>query len=459
MEVLLINPPRVVPQHADFPPMGLTYVASYLRENGVKVFVLDAASFSWRKLAEAIKDSAPKIVGFSCWTLERGQIFKAAKLVREILPGTKIIVGGHHATAFPEHMFKLAYADAVVLGEGEITALELVKALLENKEIREIKGIAYRENGRVVINKPNKFIEDLDIIPFPSYDEFNLDEYLGLPESKERAATIITSRGCPYKCIYCSAARFWELRWRARSPENVLKEIEWLYNDHGVRNFMFFDDNFTIKKDRAIEICQRIIKRNLHINWVAESHVTHVNEELLGWMKKSGCYRIDYGVESGSPKILRNIKKGQTVEQIEMAFKLTHEAGIKPRAYLVVGSPGEDEATIEETVKLMEKIKPYDTHSGQILWILPDTEVYELAKSKGIISDDFWIENDSVIYYTGDSDDKELKALRDRLIDGLSKNKGYLWAPLNAWLRKNYTEYPFLQKIRKWRKNFKVSLK
>ena len=169
-------------------------------------------------------------------------------------------------------------------------------------------------------------------------------------------------------------------------------------------------------------------------------------------MKKSGCYRIDYGVESGSPKILRNIRKAQTVERIEEAFRLTHETNIKPRAYLMVGNPGEDEITIDETVELMRKIKPYDAPSGQILWVLPDTEIYELAKSKGLISDEYWLNHNSMVYYTGEHDIEKLKMFRNQLMKGMAKNKRNLKSYAEYMIRKAYYKYPFLQKLRKFRR-------
>lgn len=456
IEVLLINPPREIPQRTDFPPLGLAYIASYLKQNGVNASVLDASSFSWKSLKKAVKEKAPYIVGITCWTVERGQSFKVARLVKEILPNAKIIMGGHHATAFPEHMFRLAHVDAVVIGEGESTTLEVVKAFLNGGDLSKIRGIAYQSDGMPIITEPRDFIKDLDMIPFPSYDDFNLDEYIGLPEAKVRSTAIITSRGCPHRCTFCSASKFWKRKWRARTAENVLDEVEWLYKDYRVRAFMFFDDNFTIMKERAMEICQGILERGLHILWVACSHVNQVDKELLDWMKKAGCYRIDYGVESGSPKILKNVKKGQTVEQIQKAFKLTHEAGIKPRAYLMVGNPGEDEVTIAETVELMKKIKPYDTRSGQILWVLPDTEIYELAKAKGLISDDYWLKNDSIIYYTGDHDVERLKAFRNQLMKGVAKNEGNLRAYGEYLIRKAYYNYSILQKLRKWRRSLGI---
>ena len=447
MNILLINPPREVPQKADFPPMGLAYIAAVLKKNGIDVKVLDAAAFPWKKLERIIKQQNPDIVGIPCWTVERGQSFKTAQLVKKVAPQAKIIMGGHHATAFPEHMFKLAYADVVVIGEGELTVLELINALYNGEDLSTIKGIVYQKDGEAFITPPRDFITDLDSIPFPSYSDFNLDDYNGLPERSERTAALITSRGCPHRCTFCSASKFWKRKWRYRSAENVLDEIEGLYKDYDVKALMFFDDNFAVRKDRAIEICDGILQRGLKISWVACTHVNQVDKELLKWMKKAGCYRLDYGVESGSPKILKNIKKGQTVEQIKEAFKLTHEVGIQPRAYLMVGNPGENKETIQETITLMKEIKPYNAPSGQLLCVLPDTEIYELAKAQGIISDDFWLTNNSLLYYTGEHSIEELQALREQLMLGLAKNSGNIQAFLEYYIRKIYYNSATLQKI------------
>ena len=454
MQVLLITPPREVRQQPDFPPIGLAYISAVLKRDGVETKVVDASAFSWKRLTRVLKRNAPLVVGITCWTLERGQVFKTARLVREILPKAKIILGGHHATAFPQHMFLQAYADAVVIGEGEETTAELVRAMLNNRGLGEVRGIAYSEGDRILFTEPRDFITDLDSIPFPSSSDFNLDEYLGLPEVKGRAASIMTSRGCPHQCIFCSASRFWKRRWRARSAENVLSEIEWLYRDYKVRDFIFFDDNFTVQKKRAIEICRGLIERKLDIHFVASSHVTHIDKELLYWMKESGCYRIDFGVESGSPEILRNIRKDQRIDQIEACFRLVHKAGIRPRAFLMVGNPGETAETIDETVRLMRKIRPYNSIAAGIVWILPDTEIYELAKTKGLVSDDFWLQNNDTLYYTCEHTLEELRSLKNRLMRGMSVNEGTVKAYLEYWARKVYYGYPFLQKLRKFRKIF-----
>ena len=447
MNVLLISPPRETPQPAAFPPIGLGYIAAVLKNDGHKVRIMDAAAYSLKKIERLILEVNPEIVGLTCWTIERGQTFKVAKLVREHVPNAKIIVGGQHATAFPEQMFKLAYADVVVLGEGERTTSELVRCIEQGGDIAGVNGIVYRNEKEVVYTQTRTLIEDLDTIPFPMYEDFDLPKYGGLPEKKSITTAIVSSRGCPYKCIFCSSAVFWKKRWRARSSENVLAEIEWLYKDYQVRSFIFFDDFFFLNKDRAIEICQGIIDRKLKVEWVAEGRVNLVDRELLGWMKKAGCYRIDYGVESGSPKILKNINKKISVEQIRNAFRLTHELGMKPVAYLMVGNPGETEGTIRETIQLMHEIKPHYTNTGGILWILPNTEIYETSKKLGIIDDDYWMNNMETPFFTGEHSLEELKELRNRLTLGLAKNRGSWKGYVMYLFRKCYDRSPLLQRF------------
>lgn len=455
VDVLLITPTREIPQKMDFPPIGLAYLSSFLKRAGIVTSVIDACPLSWDMLARLVSEKSPAIVGITCWTQERGQAFKTAKMVKKILPNTKIVVGGHHATAFPENMFLQAHADAVVIGEGEETMLEVVSAFLNNRPLNDVNGIAYKENERVVLTEPRDFIQDLDSIPYPDYTDFNLEHYLGIPDADGIAASIITSRGCPHACVFCSAGNFWKRKWRARSPANVVGEIEWLYSEYNVRNFAFFDDNFTVNKNRAIEICQGIIKKDLRIKWVASSHVTHINEELLGWMKKSGCFRIDFGIESGSPDVLRNINKGQTIGQIENAFRLAHAMNIKPRAYLLVGCPGETEETIDNTLALMKKIRPYYSRTAEILIVFPGTALCDMAKEKGLMTDDYWLENDDVLHYTCEHTYEELGRLKDQLMKGMARNEGTLKATMEYWARKIYYRHTFFQKMRRFRRFFK----
>jgi radical SAM superfamily enzyme YgiQ (UPF0313 family) len=417
MKTLLINPPQLFPKELVYIPLGLAYLASMLKTYGYEVKVKDMTLYSWDKVRSEIKQEDPDIVGIGCLTLWRNQTVKTACIAKELNPHVKIIVGGPHATFYPEHMFKMAPIDVVVIGEGEITLVELVEAFSKGEDLSKIKGIAFPKNGKVVRTETRPLIKSIDEIPFPSYDDFDLRKYNGLNFPKKLRhlvrTAMITSRGCPFACHFCSTSRYWGRFWRARSPENVVDEIEWLYNKYNVRLIHFFDDIFTLNRNRVIEICKEILRRKLDVLWQAETRVDCVDKELLRWMRKACCREINYGIESGSAKILRNIEKRITPEQIRKALKMTHEAGICTIGYLIVGNPGENEDIINETIELLKEFKPFRlpldwSRPGlyvawsALLSVFPNTPIYELSKSKGMIDDNYWLTDKPTPYYTGE---------------------------------------------------------
>lgn len=426
MNILLISP-RTLSRRAGFPPIGLAYIASVLRKEGYNVKCIDAFKLKWESLRSRIGEMEPDIVGIGCWTIGRGQAFEISRIVRKCSPKSKIIMGGHHATFFVKQILKAGYADFIVLGEGEETIVELIRTFEDKVDFSTIKGIAYRNDSNdTIINPHRPLISDLDTLPFPCYDDFDLDDYEGLPWTGRRAIGIITSRGCPFNCNYCSSTQFWTRRWRYRSPENVLSEIEYLYNNLRVRAIVVYDDNFTTNKNRAVAICKGIIERKLDLTWAVSANVRTVDQEILAWMGRAGCREIRYGVESGSPVILKSLNKAQTIDQIKDAFRWTREAEIRPHAYLMVGCPGETSETIKATVNLMREIAPRQRPSAGLLWILPETEIYERAKSYGIISDNSWLESDDEFFYTAEHSIDELRKLQMQLLKGLARNNGIL---------------------------------
>jgi radical SAM superfamily enzyme YgiQ (UPF0313 family) len=241
---------------------------------------------------------------------------------------------------------------------------------------------------------------------------------------------------------------FWGRQWRPRSAENVLDEIAWLIDRYNIRSIYFFDDNFTINRKRAVDICQGIICRGWNLKWACCSHVKNIKKELLDKMKKSGCVAVDFGVESGSNKILENINKKQTKSDIEKAFEMVHQAGILPRAYLMVGSPGEDESTIDETVQLIEQIKPASSLGANLLWLLPGTRIYKDAVAKGLVSEDFWLNSDDVPFNLQEHSLQELESLRRRLMFGIARKKGGTEAMIGYLLKRIYYKHAFLSRVR-----------
>lgn len=429
MKILLINPPREVPQPADLPPLGLAYLAGAIHAAGHEARILEASAYSWTKLRNGLKELNPRVVGVTCWSIERAQAFKTVTLAKQVLPNSLILLGGPHPSTYPftELLFERCPVDIVVRFEGEETVPEILNAYQSGASFDSINAIWYKHNGEIRRNPPRTLLKDLNKLPMPRYEGIRLDEYNGLPEIRHlKTASMVTSRGCPYTCNFCSAPVMGQGKVRFRSAENILEEIETLRVRYGVGAIYFADDLFTTKKKLVMEICAKLIDSKMILPWVAVTSASYVDEELLIAMKQAGCYRLDFGIESGSPKILRNIADGKvqkhTADEARLAFALCHKHGIKPRAYLMVGNPGEDESTIDETIALMKEIRPYDTWGASITMIEPGTRLYNLAIQKGVITDRFFHESDSTPYYTGERTLEELQRLRLRLVRGLVWN-------------------------------------
>lgn len=423
MKIVLINPPREIPQIADYPPIGLLYIGAVADRQGHEIKIIDAASWSWDELINAVRDESPDMIGITCWTIERGQAFKTAHVCKQAAPEAKIVFGGPHATAFPEHMFIKAPADYVVLGEGEETFGELVEALSLSASVDHIAGLAYMGKEGLIRTAARPLIKDLDAIPLPLHDQIDYSRYNGNYDTPRKSAAIITSRGCPFQCIYCSSTVYWGNKLRKRSVDNVMTEIEKLYFKHGIRALLLFDDNLTIDRNRCIALSKALIDRDLDLIWAAEGSVG-VDEETLTWMHRAGCYRIDFGVESGSPQILKNINKAFKIEDAKRAFQLCKKIGIRPNAYLILGSPGETRKTVDETISLMAQIQPDVSTPRAGLWILPNTRLYDLSVHQGVISERSWLLSDETFIYTGEHPQKRLAAFRRQFASGMALKRG-----------------------------------
>lgn len=452
LKIILISNPTSRRQKPDFPPPGIAYLGAIAHQAGHDVLLIDGGLLSISQIIKDVRQVSPDLVGVTCWTIDRNMVWKLCAALKQAAPKSFLVLGGPHATMYPEHIFKKTHASAVVVGEGEETFAELLKAIEESKNLKDVAGMVIRnKDGSVFYTAPRPPIENINSIPRPYYAgfrHFNFSHYGGFPPLPQPTAAIISSRGCMFDCSYCASVRFWGKRWRFRSPENVLEEIGWLVEEHGVQSLYFFDDNFPVNKERAIAICKGIIHNGWDLQWACCSHVKMINHELLEEMKASGCVTIDFGVESGSDKILKNINKRQTREDIEKAFDLVHEAGILPRAYLMVGCPGEDESTIDETIELIGRIKPRSSIGANILWLLPGTAIYEDAVKKGCISEDYWLESNEVPYNLQEHSLEKLEALRRRLMFGIARKKEGLMPLLTYYLKRVYYKYPFLSVFR-----------
>lgn len=409
MKILFVGPTSEIlyKRYGQY-PLGLLYLASVLIKAGHKVLVKDYFAKPWgnskKEIIEIIKKSPPDVVGINCVTRNRTSGFDLAKAVKKINPKIKIIMGGVHATAMHEQILLNFPVDVIVLGEGEITTPELVKAFEKNSPLKKIKGIAFKDKGKVISTGCREPIHNLDSIPFPKHE---LCED-AIKEAK--TAYMITSRGCPFGCTFCSTSAYWGRKWRPRSAKNVLEEIEYIMKRFPyVKNIFFHDDTFFVDNKRVIDICEGIIKRGIKIKWACFGRVDRVSKEMLVKMKEAGCVSIDYGVESGSPKILKSIEKNITREQIKKTIEITNEVGMKYGTFLMVGNPGETRETVKETAEFIKTLKNLDIgESVARLEIYPNTKVYELAKKQGIIDDSFWLTDKKVPHYTFEHSEAEL---------------------------------------------------
>lgn len=369
MKVLLINPPAenlvktfapdsITEEMGYYSPMGLLYIATYAKAkhgSRFQIEILDAQveRMGYDRIREYIKKTKPDIVGISSMTFLVIDALKVAKITKEVNPDTHVVVGGTHPTIYPEEMAAQPVIDSIVLGEGEITFSELLGALDEQKPLDEINGVGFRINGRVKINPPRNFIKDLDSLPFPDRDLIPYKKYYNLlGKGKEIMTSLLTSRGCPHDCIFCTKKD--GRLCRMRSPENVVREIEECLA-LGINDFDIIDDTFTINRRRLMDITDLIIDKNLKITMDVRARVDQVDQSILDNLARAGCNRIRFGVESGNPGVLKNLKKGITLAQIQTAFKMAKKAGIVTFAYFMLGSPGETASEIEESITLAKK--------------------------------------------------------------------------------------------------------
>jgi len=311
--------------------------------------------------------------------------------------------------------------DAIILGEGEISTPKLVKALEKNKSLKNIRGIAFKSKGKVYVNPRLEFITNLDELPIPKHELFEDN----IKETGE--AIIMTSRGCPFNCIFCSTSEYWGRRWRPRSSKNVVDEMEYIIRKvPSVKKILINDDTFLLDNQRVIDICNEMQKRKIKIRWTGFGRLDIITKEMLVKLKETGFEDIGYGVESGSPKILKRINKKITQEQIKKAIKITNEVGLDYHIFLMVGNPGETWETVKESAKFLEELKKLKVQVVGRLQIYPNTEVYKLSKKHGIIDDSFWLTDKTIPFYTAEHSENELTKMAYYIVTKNQLKKGLL---------------------------------
>ena len=376
-KVALINPSQSAVYSQ--PPVGLALIAAVLEREGYQVAVLDANALKLQPEAVVPLVSDADVIGLTAMTPTINTAIAIARQLKKAYPALPIVLGGAHATLLSEETLATApEIDIIVRGEGEQTIIDLLPAL-ENKEpLDNIPGISYRKYGEVVSNPTRYKNINLDSLPFLAYHLLPWRRYKPHPPHGRALpfAATITSRGCPYRCSYCSKPIFGN-KFRGQSPERVVEEVAYHKRKFGIKEFAFYDDVFTLDKRRAQAIADEIIKRELKIHWTCETRVNLVAKELLRHIKQAGCYAIAYGVESASQEILNTLNKDITLEQAEEAVCLSQEVGLQTIGYFMIGSPGESPETIRQTIDFAKKLK-LDFAQFAVTTPFPGTELYHL---------------------------------------------------------------------------------
>ncbi len=432
MKVLLVSPPypkdRIFRKSmrnlgAVLPPLGIAYIAAMLEKEGHKVKIIDGPAmatvlgYDFDDLEKDVKEFSPDIIGVSASTSQIDHAKKTMSIAKSVNKECIVIFGGALISADPKALLSFDGADFGVYGEADLTFPRILKAVEAKQPLEGMEGVVWRENGSVKFLKPN-VITNLDQLPMPARHLLKMNIYRPSPANYRRlpATTIMTSRGCPYQCIFCSKPTE-GTAFRAHSAERVVEEIEHLITKYGIKDIQIFDDTFSLIPSRVEKICNGIIEKKLDIGWNCMTRVDKVSPELLALMKKAGCYEIGFGIESGSDRVLQFIKKATTTNLIRKAVKMTHDAGIDVRGFFMIGFPTE---TREEILQTIEFAKELDVDVAQFMVStpFPGTEMWDIAKQHGTISDDW----NSFTFYAPDKmpfssnllGEKELVALYKR---------------------------------------------
>lgn len=396
MKVLFVNPPQTASKYKFMgviaPPLGIAYMAGVLQENNIDVEILDASAedMDFKDVEKELLKRKPDLVALTALTPTIGRALETAQVVKETLPDSIVVMGGYHPTFNFIETLEDENVDIVIRGEGEYIMLNLVQALENQSSLHDVKGIVFEDKNskEIVVNPEAPLIQDLDELPFPALNLLPMKKYR-LLDMDTHMTTMITTRGCPMQCSFCSSAAMHGKKIRERSVENIVDEIEYLNTNYDIDTIAFMDDTFTLKKRKVMAICDEILKRNIEIMWGCTSRVDTLDEKLLKKMKEAGCITIFIGVESADQQQLDNMCKNTTIAKIENAFKIARKLKIRTIASVALGMPGDTKEIMNKTVKFVHKLKPnYAIYS--LATPYPGTRFYKEAFEKNLIKIKDW---------------------------------------------------------------------
>ncbi len=427
MRVLLINPPSLRLAGFQWPcyPLGLEYIAAVLIKEGhiAKIYnadvgtvhgpahsgypALDKAKVLYREYSAALKDPShhvweevekvirelsPGVVGITCKVFDMMSGLIVARIAKSVNRDIVVVLGGPAATTCKDMVLEDQNVDFAVRGEGEITMLELLKELQNSKPNPcAVDGLSFKGPAGIIHNKRRALIENISALPYPARDALLYTDMLSGWIFDSVMGHLITSRGCSYSCTFCANHAVWgSKKVRMRTAQDVVDEIIYLRDTYGIQRFVFWDDQFTINRQRTVAICNLLLEKEANVRWLCLVRADTIDEQLLRLMKKAGCYEVQVGVESGSDRILKKVKKGVTVEQIRNAAKIIRKTGLRWHAFLMIGFPGETREEMDATMRLISQLKPNCVELS-VFTPYPGTPLYQELDKTGLLSDRDWL--------------------------------------------------------------------
>jgi len=402
--------------------LGLAYIASFVETKGheVDILWLDTFEFSYshKLILSKIDEFKPEVLGIQMFSMNRVSSYRLIDYCSEKYPNLKLVIGGIHASIMVDQIVERYRNIVVVVGEGEITCSELLSAFENGYSLDNIKGLVYWENGKIVKTEERELNYNLDSLPHPKHEVY-FDS-----EPKRTTAHILTSRGCPFKCSFCCLHIISKRKYRVRNIDDVIKEIVNLKIKYPrLKRIQIHDDTFTLDNNRVTDFCKKIIALNLDIDFEVSGMIKPVSEEMLYYMEKAGFKKLMFGLETGAEKLMVNTHKGIKKKDVEELFYKLKKHNFLITTFLMVGFPGENEDTVNETISFVKKLQriKYDYIVGiGKLWVYPGAEIYQIMKDENCISDDYWLTDGDVPYFTVELDLNTLKKFESKMLDHLS---------------------------------------
>lgn len=381
------------------PPLSLLYVAAIMEREGIQVDLIDmvAEQLTYDNTLERLKNFSPDLIGFSISTISFHPVLNWIDRFKRDT-GLPVLVGGEHVRLYPDETMTHPAIDFCIVGEAELPLPRFIRAFREKTALDGIKSLGFRKNGEVIIDKTLQVTTEIDSVPFPARHLIRNELYENILSRGKNFTAMLSARGCPFNCAFCNAN---QLKYRARSPENFVDEIEQNLVKHGIRDFDIYDSTFTTDRRRVLAICDEIRRRGLKVGFSVRSRVDVVDREMIDALKAAGCHSIMYGIESSDPEILRRMNKGISPQQVMETIAYTNRSGMETLGFFMFGFPGESRETIEKTIRFSLEL-PLDYAQFTILVPFPATEIYAYYLEHGL--GDYWAE------YTLDSS-------RERLLD------------------------------------------